>query len=262
MGAIRKLKRILEQNIRDISKDVSAFVREPGRDFTRTRKLGFEDVMRFIISMGGQSINKELYAYSIANDRTEDIPSASAFTQQRQKILPEAFYEVFRAFNRCTQHMDRKMNEWHGCRVLAVDGTDVNLPYNETSKTFVVNKGKKGFNQAHVTALYDITNRVYLDAIIEPKTKYNESRSSGIMAVRTLSGGKNILMGDRGTISLNLIKTMMNNKLSFLFRVKSDWIKEIAAMPFQTIDTHVVLHIATSAPMYRKLIIPGDQPMR
>ena len=50
MGAIRKLKRILEQNIRDISKDVSAFVREPGRDFTRTRKLGFEDVMRFIIS--------------------------------------------------------------------------------------------------------------------------------------------------------------------------------------------------------------------
>ena len=75
MGAIRKLKRILEQNIRDISKDVSAFVREPGRDFTRTRKLGFEDVMRFIISMGGQSINKELYAYSIANDRTEDIPS-------------------------------------------------------------------------------------------------------------------------------------------------------------------------------------------
>ena len=251
MSAIRQLKRTLNKNISDIAKDPEAFVRNPGKDFSRNRMLTKEEIIRFIVSMGGQSINKELYSYSHTNDK--EAPSASAFTQQRQKLLPEAFYELMRRFNHDTESMNRKESKWHGCRLLAVDGTDINLPYNPDSATFMSNQDRKGYNQIHCTALYDITNRVYLDAVLEPKTAYNESRASGVMVSRTLSGGSNIVIGDRGTVSMNLIKTLLNHNISFLFRVKTDWTREIAELPLQNIDRSVVLHIATSVPMYRKL---------
>ena len=41
------------------------FVKNPGKDFTRNRKLPFADVMKQLIAMGGNSICKELLEVTV-----------------------------------------------------------------------------------------------------------------------------------------------------------------------------------------------------
>ena len=84
----KQLKNKLLKIIRQMADDPSQWVRNPDKDFIRNRKITFEDVMRFLISSGGNSLNKELYDYF---KPTDTMVSASALVQQRAKLLPEAF---------------------------------------------------------------------------------------------------------------------------------------------------------------------------
>ncbi len=59
------------------------FAKNPGHDFTRKSPLSFETMLKLMISMEGQSINKELYNFM---GLKTDTPYASAFVQQRNKI--------------------------------------------------------------------------------------------------------------------------------------------------------------------------------
>lgn len=61
-------------------------------------------------------------------------------------------------------------------KLLAVDGTDVNIAYNPNSETYIKNNENrcKGYNQFHISAMYDILNKVYLDCIVQPRPKCNE----------------------------------------------------------------------------------------
>ena len=54
------LKERLSALIGEVSASSALYVKNPGKDFTRERKLPFETVMHLLISMGGNSIYKEL----------------------------------------------------------------------------------------------------------------------------------------------------------------------------------------------------------
>ncbi len=54
------LKEKLRSITSEMSKVIELFVRNPGKDFTRDRKLPFERVTSLLISMGGNSLYKEL----------------------------------------------------------------------------------------------------------------------------------------------------------------------------------------------------------
>ena len=56
----KALKRKLLDTICQMREDLSAYVTDPKRDFTRSRKLPFETLCRTILSMSGQSLNVEL----------------------------------------------------------------------------------------------------------------------------------------------------------------------------------------------------------
>lgn len=82
-----------------------AFTINPGKSFSRKRKLGLEETLRLIISMGGTTIDSELRRY-FRSDR-HAMPSSSAFIQRRDRILPDAMHLVMSAFNDAlpTRHM-------------------------------------------------------------------------------------------------------------------------------------------------------------
>ena len=243
MGIARDLKRKLNRILHTMAKDPSDFVRRPGVDFSRKRLLDFETMMKMLITFGGQTLRKELF--SALKNEIGELPSASAFTQQRQKILPEAFEHAMKEFNEATLQLNRSDPEWHDYRIIAADGTDLNIAYNEASETFTPNSIKKGFNQFHLTALYDITNSVYLDAIIEPKNRFNEHRAAGEMMKRS-APKRSILLADRAYGSLNLIQTLRKAKRSFVIRVKNDFVFEIENMPMAEWDQVFCLKITTS----------------
>ena len=81
--------------IREMAEHPEQYVRQPGRDFTRPRTLTFETVISLLLTMSENSIGKILIGRFQNSGKT---PSASAFVQQRQKLLPVALETLFHRF--------------------------------------------------------------------------------------------------------------------------------------------------------------------
>lgn len=145
------------------------YVKRAGTDFTRNRKLSMSDTIRTITCMHGGSLKKELYDFY--KDKT--LMTASAFVQQRNKIKPDAFKNLFYRFNQ--ESIGYDTNRFCGCNIFAVDGTALNIPRNPQSETFMPKYGEKGINQFHINALYDVCNKTYKDVVIQPNPQQNEN---------------------------------------------------------------------------------------
>ena len=105
------IKNTLLSVIRDMAKHPEDFCRYPGTDFTRKRKLPFENILTLLVKMGGHSLRDEMMD---CLDFKEIPASVSALVQQRSKIVPEALEYLFRDFtNRC-----QKTKQYKGYRLL------------------------------------------------------------------------------------------------------------------------------------------------
>ena len=165
----KSIKRTLKNTINEISVHPELFVKNPGRDFTRTRKLPFKQTVKAIVSMSGKSLRGELMDFFNMDISS---PTVSAFVQQRNKISYHAFEALFHSF---TNTIDEQ-KFYRGYRLLAVDGPDLHTPTNrkETDSFYQNAKGHNPFNILHLNALYDINRNIYIDAIIQPIKFRNE----------------------------------------------------------------------------------------
>ena len=236
----------LFDTLRKLEDRASNFVYAPDKDFTRKRKLPFFDTMKTVMIMEGNSLNKELCDIFNFNEKGSFI-TKSAFVQRRNKIKPEAFEEAFKIFNDKTSCND--LNLYNGYRLLAVDGSDINIALNENSPTYFPpnNRAEKGFNQFHINALYDILNNTYRDCIIQDAPKKNEIDAARQMIKRLgkRSSG-DIVIADRGYASLDLMETIRDVRADFLFRVPEEFIRETRSLPDQDCDIEVEFTIFTS----------------
>ena len=211
----KTVKQKLMRIISDMALNKDSFVNNPGKDFTRNRKLSFEDLIGFILSMGGGSINKELLNHFGFNT---DVVSASAFAQQRDKLLPEAFKYLLHKF---TQSFDRPSMH-RGYRLIAVDGSDLHTPHNPNDSLtyYQTSPNCKGYNMIHVAAMYDLCNKVYLDACIQASRKQGETGALGHMVDNSTLSGKVIILGDRGFENFNTFAHIEKKGWKYLIRVK------------------------------------------
>ena len=89
------LRGMLDSMIKKLGETPERYVKRPGRDFTRPRTLTFETVISLLLTMSENSIGKALIRRF---ENKEQTPSASAFVQQRQKLLPSALETLFHRF--------------------------------------------------------------------------------------------------------------------------------------------------------------------
>lgn len=89
------LKSMLNSVICEMAKHPEDFLPQTGRDFTRDRKLPFQDVLSLLIKMGGHALRDEMLDCFGCN---KELPSVSAFVQQRNKLLPKAMEYLFHRF--------------------------------------------------------------------------------------------------------------------------------------------------------------------
>ncbi|KRF42235.1 hypothetical protein [Paenibacillus sp. Soil787] len=154
------LKETLTSLIREMSAAPAPFVKNPKKDFIRKKKLPFETVMQFLISMGGNSLYKELL-----ESQGYDVNTAttSAFVGQRNKILPSAVEFLFHEFTQSYTNI----KQYRGYRLLAVDGSDLHIATDpeDTDTYFQSQPNTKGYNLLHLNTAYDLYNRLYVDAI-------------------------------------------------------------------------------------------------
>lgn len=197
--------KLLKSKLNDIIIDVSMnpdFIRNPDSDFTRSRKLDFITTFNSILSMGGNSLDHEMLELFNFSDST---PTKSAFVQARDKILPFAFSHVFYEFSDYL----RKPKKYRGFNLLAVDGTRLNIFRNSNDlESYVYNKTHKGHNSHVLTAMYDLMNNGYTDAIVQP-TNHHDERGALIDMLPNVAD-KSIIVIDRGYESYNVLAHIDN----------------------------------------------------
>jgi hypothetical protein len=210
---------IVMQNLNSIidkmAKSPESFVKKPGKYFSRNRKLPFDKVVKSLISMGGNSIYKELLDSQGYNINT---PTTSAFIQQRDKILPCAFEFLFHEFTQTFRDTKR----YRGHRLLAVDGSDLLIPRNPNNPdTYFQSKpGERGFNMLHLNAMYDLCNKLYVDVLVQPRRCMNENKAMVEIVDRSNIAGSVIVIADRGFESYNSFAHIENKGWKYLIRVK------------------------------------------
>jgi len=212
---ISRVKNCLLQCIRELSKNAWLFLTSPEKDFTRHRKLSFETMVETLLCMEGGSLTNELMKRFGCR---ADLVSASAFVQQRSKILPEAFETIFRLF------VDESDNSrlYKGYRLLAVDGSDIQIPTNPQDKDsyFPGSNGQRPYNLLHLNAMYDLMQRTYVDAIVQKRRCCDECRSLADMVDRSSVKHPTIVIADRGYESYNVLAHIQEKGWFFLIRVK------------------------------------------
>jgi len=209
------IKGTLSSLISEMSGTAALFVKNPGKDFTRDRKLPFEIVVQLLISMGGNSIYKELL-----ESQGYDLNTAttSAFVQQRDKILPFAFEFLLREFTESFSDV----KTYRDYRLLAADGSALHIATNpHDPQTFFQNRpDEKGYNLLHLNAMYDLCNRIYVDALIQPGRYINEPKALVDMIRRSPIKDHVIVIADRNYENYNNFAHIEQRGWNYLIRVK------------------------------------------
>lgn len=209
------IKEKLKSLIKEMSASPELYVKNPDKDFTRNRKLPFESVLQLLLSMGGNSIYKELLE---AQGYDVNTATTSAFVQQRDKILPFALESLFHKF---TGHFtDTK--KYRGYRLLAVDGSDLNIATdpNDPGTYFQTSEDAKGYNLLHLNAMYDLCSRIYVDAGVQSPRCTNENKALCEMVDRSQIKDNVIVMADRLYESYNNFAHIEKKGWNYVIRIR------------------------------------------
>lgn len=197
--------------------------------FTRERKMGFTKLIAFILNLTRKSLQLELDEFMAVLQDSDISITKQSFSEARLKISPDAFkilfQEIVKGFYTATD-----ITTYRGYRLLAIDGTTLELPNTEELRIEFGSATNK-FDQiarARVSGLYDVENNIMVDAIID---RYNSDEKR--LAYRHIEalleyGLKNdLILLDRGYPSKELIAKLYKAKINFLMRVSDYFIKEV-----------------------------------
>lgn len=172
--------------------------------------------------MNNQSYQSELDAYFKAINRldvAERILYKGTLSKARAKLKYEAFIEL-------NDHMVRYFYEhfpvqtWHGFNLLAIDGSTLRVPDEKVvTDLFGVwnsNKGEKPCPKARTSQMFDVLNKVTIDAIISPKSE-GERELAALHFIKLQPN--DLILLDRGYPAFWLFKLIRSWNAQFCARI-------------------------------------------
>ena len=225
---MRKSGTRIKSDIGRVHSDVFADLCRNGSPnvFVRNRKMPLDDLAFSMINRKGLSLKLELRGYMNISHPGVRI-SKPGYLKQRMKLNPEAFVDLYQFHNRnFYSDPDAELYTYNGFLVLAVDGSDINIP--TTPETIAMYgdasvRGGKPCAQIGLGCLYDALNRMILDARCN-KTKFNEMAvaEAQIAKVRETIGDLPFMVTmDRGYPSMPAFLRMIDDGVFFVARLKS-----------------------------------------
>ena len=212
------VRQVLVESIDHLDTNKALYLQNPEKDFSRKRKLPFDTIINQLLQMESGTLQAELLKY---HNFSDDTPTKSAFCQQRAKISPEALKDLFFSFTKKLIEIDTPKTSIEGYLLLAGDGSDINIPYNcSDTETYHQNAGKRGYNQLHLNALYDLLNGIYIDIVVEPASKSHERAALIEMVDRYDLPFPAIFTADRGYEGYNMFAHLLSSGQKFLIRLK------------------------------------------
>ena len=216
---IEHLKNIL------LSEDFLIKHRQSPKDFTRQRKLPFHLLVCFLINFVKGSYQNELDKFFQAINQSEiakRFVSKVALCKARMKLKFETFIDLNHHLIECFEKIFSP-NTWYGFRLLAVDGTTIQLPrIKEIIEHFGVWNVRKGDPRpmARASQLFDTLNKITINAIISPKSVDERDHASQLFL--NLMPNDLILL-DRGYPAFWLFKIIMAMSANFCARISTRW---------------------------------------
>ena len=203
--------------------------RNSEKHFLRNRKLPFSTLILFLINLIKGSCQDELDHFFKATEN-QDVPvrrvTKSAFTKPRKKLKHSAFIELIHKLGAFFYNHFSPRN-WQGFRLPAIDGSTAKVPNTEQiAKHFGVwntASGKK-CPLARISQMFDVLNRITIDARISPKEK-----GERILAGMHLDFLKSndLLLLDRGYPAFWLFDLILSAGANFCARVSATQWKTI-----------------------------------
>jgi len=200
------------------------------QDFTRKRKMTFTEIIYFMLSMLKESTQNALERVFPQLQKENLDMSQQAFSAARQKIKWEAFEELFRTSVIGSYQEEWKL--WRGYRVMAADGSFVQLP---SDAALVQYFGGLGHERETATALasllYDLENNIIVDAMIAPVSENERTLAEGhLRALQKMDsynrGHRELIIFDRGYPSHELIKSLSDKEIAYVMRAQKGFIRE------------------------------------
>lgn len=243
-----RIKQILLSEIEKMDQHHEDFCKNPAKDFTRNRKIPFGTLLHFQISMESGSVNHELLKYFNFDAGT---PSLSAFYQQRAKLSDDVFQKLFYGFNSCFEPKALLKGRY---QLLACDGSGFTFTRNpKDTESYYSPSGRspKGYNQMYLIPLYDLLNKVYTDAVVQPMRKRNEFAALYELIDRHIpcAGTVPVFIADRGFHAYNVFAHAIENSAFFVIRATDAKMKRLlgADLPKEdTFDLRVTRHLTMS----------------
>jgi hypothetical protein len=213
--------------------------------FIRASKMGFIDITLLLMNIVNKTLQREINDFIINVKKKKTVYTKSSMSKARIKISPQLFQELNREL---IQNIYKEIDEiktFKNFRILAVDGTRLELPNMTIPKDVQQSKDIKtiygqGSNQhdkyaitSRTSTLYDVENKIIIDGI------FNSIYSSeGFMAIEHINylvkfnkdvqeKYHDLITYDRGYPSVGLICHHYNKKIDFLMRVKNKYFKTV-----------------------------------
>lgn len=206
-----ELKNCILEIIREMSNDPQGFSTSEKACFVRQSKFGFEKLMQFILSFGSNSLGHEIGEFF---EYSDGFPTTSAFVQQRKKLSYEAFKYLFHEF---IKRNDHSPTLYQGYRLLAIDGSDLSLPYNPNEDNVV---GKNHVSTLHLNAAFDVETKQFVNAVVQKGLKENECSAACELVDGLSEKYPVIVMADRGYENYNLFAHIEERLFDYVIRIK------------------------------------------
>lgn len=198
--------------------------RESSTAFTRKRSLTFENLIYLLINLDDGPYQDKLdrfFQSLLHKEVPETMVLKSAFTHARKKLKYEAFVEL-------NDHLTHayyegfKHDTWNGFNLLAWDGSTLRLP---DEKSIVEHFGSWKTNsnpcpKARVSQMFDVLNKITLDAIISPKA-VGERELAAQHCLKLMPN--DLILMDRGYPAYWLFKLIMTLGSFFCARISTRW---------------------------------------
>lgn len=239
---IKVIKDSLEIIIDYMDKNKEIFVKNPETDFLRSTKVHFKDMLKIMLSMKGESIDKELYDYFGWD--IERVYKSSSFFKQREKIKDDAFEFLFDMFNIAT--VGKKT--YKGYKLFAVDGSEIDFSQDGVETENLEENESNLFN---LNVTYDLLNKAYTKAILQSKGEINERRALIDMLKSEEHTEKTLYICDRGYPSWNVFTHFKyTQNADFLIRYPNERSNLTANLPESNLDIIKKVIVSTANKPY------------
>lgn len=200
------------------------------QDFSRNRKMGFKNMMLFMLNMIKRTLQTELNNFFEGILGEDATMSKQAFSEARNKIKPEAFIELNNEVVSGLYDEAEDLELWNGYRLSAIDGSVLEIPNTKTlKKEFGVIRNQNGeVARARCACIFDILNKIIIHSKIDKYRASERNLAKDLIKQMNKSNKYNdLIIFDRGYPSAEMISFLYENNIDFLMRVRSDFSNQL-----------------------------------